>query len=558
MVWFDNISQLQYYNQPKGVPCYCEIIVFPSDMILQAQFPANSGAFGLLIEVMSVDGLIVYEDATAYFDRYFFIHPTTGDYVANLQLKSFSPQMCARVCYILRVRIDMGTTRVFDKYTERYCQSSCCDIARDITFEQEGIVLTGGGDGSTPTSYPKYSECGEAIITLRSNFVCVDNFTGDVYGTPTDMLFGSATFQFQKITNMRGRIVQRPREITREYSYNCRLQRAESKIPFLLEGFEYFPTWKMSEIEGQLHANELYVEDIPYEYAGGTPFKQIWNCDEVFKLKTTLENCTIRQIFGCTTGCATKNYDGANAMYILPMNADTTTYRDENGVIVATSYADLLLYFRGLDGVSDVSDIDVSGLDCGVYKAFSITGNGYIPTSFYYDEAMPQNRIFSKVLASEDDICGEYGATCVMPVIGTVLVEDQPCVAPVIGTVAVEDIVPTEITVVGVGDWEIVDSGTDITLFNGFVTMNLEVTNATIFESPDNPGDPVQVYGTIALIGEAGRPAQPMILDENNSTLAAGNILVINPDGTVVYTGLTTTASDINVSIDFDTIIYSV
>src|SRR5690606_41240905 len=37
-----------------------------------------------------------------------------------------------------------------------------------------------------------------------------------------------ADFAYTKVTSIRGRFVQRPREIVRQISYNCKLQRSES------------------------------------------------------------------------------------------------------------------------------------------------------------------------------------------------------------------------------------------------------------------------------------------------------------------------------------------
>src|SRR5690606_5402149 len=108
-------------------------------------------------------------------------------------------------------------------------------------------------------------QCGEKLVRLISRFPCYDAFTGEYYAIPDDVIGGSADFAYTKVTSIRGRFVQRPREIVRQISYNCKLQRSESARQFLLEGYDIFPAWKMDEIEGQLHAPYLWVET-EYQY----------------------------------------------------------------------------------------------------------------------------------------------------------------------------------------------------------------------------------------------------------------------------------------------------
>lgn len=562
MIWVNNILDLSYYHPQAEVPCYCEKLVFPYDLVLQGQFNPNSGAYSLIIDVLSADGLTFYETATTYFEYYFFVNPITGQYAFNIRLKSFSPAMCLYKCFILHVRAFQGTTGVFDKYTERYCQTTCCDVARDIDITQDGVALSGNDTTTTATTL-KVTECGDPIIKLTTEFACFDKFTGDVYGIPTDVLSGSATFSFYKFTNIVGRIVPRPRTLVRDYSYNCRLQEVSTKQVYLLEGWEFFPAWKMNEIEAQLLANNIYVEDERYEYGGGTPMAQIHKCRELFKLNTQLEKCEIRQIFGCNAGCdADANYDGSQGMFILPENADGVYYYGENGDLIAGSYEDLLNYFRNLDGVTGVSDIDVTGLDCGVYKAFSVSGTGYIPTSFYWDLFTPQNRVFKKLLASFDDICDEYGDKCRRPVIDTlyITVEDQPCIAPVIDTmyITVEDITPTEVTIVGFGDWEIVDAETDLTVTeNGFVNMNFTVTNPEYVEDPSSPLEPAFIfYQQIATVGDGAWPELPLTLTSTNSSMPEGDTLYIETNGKIFYQGYTTDITDTFATIEIHVTYY--
>lgn len=149
MVWFDSLEYLQYYNQTPGVDCYCDLLVDPNDLILQAEIPYSpSGQYIVLIEVLQPDGLVVFEDATQYFQWYAF-QANNGNYYINMQALRFSPAMCANSCFILRVTISrvevygtvIGETQtinriVFQKYTERYCVDNCCIIATSISINQ--------------------------------------------------------------------------------------------------------------------------------------------------------------------------------------------------------------------------------------------------------------------------------------------------------------------------------------------------------------------------------------------------------------------------------------
>src|SRR5690606_7016322 len=112
-----------------------------------------------------------------------------------------------------------------------------------------------------------------------------------------------------------------------------RLQRSESKAQYLLKGFELLPEWKMVEIENQLHAPEIWVDAYPYykqfQFAGGIAFtkpENVRECDNFYSLNAIIEDCTIRQTFGCDDRCADAvNSDGLSAFFVFP-----TGYQDGN------------------------------------------------------------------------------------------------------------------------------------------------------------------------------------------------------------------------------------
>lgn len=558
MVWLDNILDLQFYNPPPGnLPCYCEQIIFPYTMVLQGSWVPLSGDLIFYAETRSPDGLIFYEDVTANFEVYFF--QFNGLNYFNARLKYFADSMCVNPCYILRVAIFQDIYTVFNKYTERYCQTTCCDLATGIDITQDGLVAP---TPSNPvlTNYTKVNDCGDVIITLTSTSDCYDNFTGDFYGIPTNILSGSATFSFYKFTNMKGRLVPKPRELTRQYSFNCNIQKVETKRVYLLEAYEYFPAWKVNEIEGQLLSKEIYVEGRRFEYAGGVAFKQLTQCAELFKLETTLEDCTVRQIYGCGVPCGTNNnYDGAMAMFVIPSSYADGNFYDETGVVIATDYEGLLDYIRNMDGMYEVTDLTPpSGFGCDVFAAFSFSGNGYLPGSIFFDNYQQGNRVYSVVLSSSDDICGQVGTECAAPVLGSVTVTTFLCDEPVIGTIVITEITPTAVGIEGTLDWAL-DGSEDVQLFaDNTVDMHFKVGNPSIPEDPDYPGVPVYItYQHIATVGSGGRPQLQLILNEDNAGLPSGVTLTINTNGSIYYDGYATESNATQSNIEID-IIYTI
>lgn len=521
-------------------------------MLLQADFTPGSGTYTAVFQVYSPDGLTAYETATTYFDYFFAVNPFTGKHFISARLKGYSPAMCTHRCFLIRLTVTDGSTAKFDKYTERYCQFSCCDVARDISVIQDGLIVFEDPGTTTTNTNPKVSACGDTYITLRTKYDCYDKFTGVYYGIPSTVLSGTG-FEYENISNFRGRVVRRPREITREYSYNCRLQRVESAPQYLFQGFEHFPSWKMFEIEGQLHSTEIYVDDTRYEFNGGTIFETIHDCIEAFKLETALQDCTIRQVFGCNNDCAPAlNYDGAQAMYVIPQAyhvgaaspfQPTDGFYSETGVFIAEDYDGLLDYMRNQDGITAVTDIDITGIDCEVYKAFSISGTGYVPTSFYYGSVSQPNRVFSVVLGSVDDICDSVPVTCAAPELGTPTVEEDSCAAPVLGTPVVEDMEVTGIEISEYGNWEWSgDPAQGASLYNNQVTFTLSLGNALLAPT-SSPLTPPFVYGEqVAIIASAGRPLVDVNIDSSNSNLPVGSAMRIDTAGRMFYYGLATSA----------------
>ena len=585
MTWFDSIYDLQYYNQPKGVPCYCEELMQPTDLYLQGQLYDNADDYTLGIYIFSADGLTQYEDATAYFQYYIGQVQSSGRRLFNARLKSYSPAMCAHECYIIRVVVT-GITNghaqtAFDKYTERYCQHDCCDVPRQITIDQLGFVTSIGpadpndpanpGD-VVPTGNPNggppvlpTTDCGEPIIKLISVFDCDDVFANEFYGTPEIMYGGTtADFEFRKVTSFKGRIVRRPREIERSVSYNCKLIKTESTEEFVLEGFEFFPAWKMFEIENQLHGKHIYVDDgrglKEYQFSGGTIFKQVHECFELFKLSASVQKCTKRQIYNCQPDCEKKtNPDGSNMLYAIPANYTGGAFYSDNYQLIAYDIAGLKDYLRHLNGVSDLQEIDTSGLDCSPHIALAITSQDVIPSGFYYDTTAAQNKVNGVVVDSWGELCNALPQnTCKLPTAIGFSIEEMTCATPQQNGFTIEETAVMSIDINGYGNWVEYAGNTTVTLYKNEVTFSLDLTNSNYTEDPSAVGEPIEIAEQVATIGGAARPENIVILTELQDGLPEGLTITIDNHGRVMYYGATTTAGSSDVTIEILNLKYSI
>lgn len=565
MIWIDNIRQLQYYNQPKGVPCYCETLLTPSDILLQGSFAYAGTSYTVTLYVYSVDGLTQYEDATSKFNIYVAKNNITGGVYFNAQLNQWADSMCEHKCFIIRaVVVNVDGVTVFDKYTERYCQSDCCSEPSNITFEQDGEVSETGSEGISPTLSDLVTNCGERLIKIVTYDNCYNKFTGDYYATDGQVYEGAANFNFVRQTIIKGRIVKRPMEISRQISYNCKLQRVESTAVYFLEGLDFLPTWKMNELQLQLHSEFIMVEDEfgqrYYRFEGGTPLKKIdgaKDCVEIFKLEATLSDCRIRQVFGCTPDCNLTTYDDFDGVFIIPDNF-TQGFYDESKSFAGNTLEDLIDYLRTLDGITRVEEIIISppspDPECQYYAAIGINGNGYIPTSIYYNCTAATNRVFSVSFEEASQICEFITNKCITPSISYVAA-DTDCVTPTI-TYEVAAVSPVDVDITGYGDWTI-DPSSDADYLNNQVVFSIMVSNNTII--PSEEGGITFDAEIIGVIGADARPTSLKILNYTNNNLTEEQIITIDEFGIIRYTGEPTTYNiGENVEITFSGLVYNI
>lgn len=565
--WVDDISQLDYYNS-NGFACFCEEVTQANDLILQGSFAPQGADLSISILLYSPDGLEEYEPLNTYFNVYYGVNPDTGQWLFNAQLKEFSPQMCLRKCWIIRVLVfGAGDALVFDKYTQRYCKSDCCQAPGDIDISEANTIYNPTTQPPVPaSSIPLVAGCQkQPLIRIVSVFDCYDKFSGTYYGIPPVILSGAASFPYVKVSTIKGRVVRRPKEITRETSYNCRLQRSESANQYLVEGFDLLPAWKMAEIENQLHANEIWIDQFPeikqYQFAGGVAFKKpngARECDEIFKMFVTLEDCIVRQVFGCPEPCpGTPGAAGFSAFFVIGDNyQDGSPLYSDGRQLIGTSIQDLLDWIRTQPSVTDVQLLAPSPAECSFTAIIGISGNNP-PQSIYLNTPSPANRVFNVNIDSVEDICSFVPViTCKAPEIGTISFAPVDCDAPVFGTISIETVTPDAVGIYPYGNW-VIDTGESAAyVSNGAVSISLKVTND---DYAPIPGEEVDFSGeVIAVLGPEARPGITISLTSVNSSLPPDWLIVITPAGLVQFTGVAISNDLVNVEVSFNNLVYNI
>lgn len=540
MRFVDNIGQLGYYTHNAPIPCYCEILLNANDLMLQGQMTgiANSGYIAG-VYVYSADGLTQYEDATSFFNVYYFAQGTSRYF--NLNLKSFSPAMCAYGCWILKViitlQIGSDFITVFSKLTDRYCQPNCCEVPSGITVDQNDV------DVLTPASTSvMVDDCGNQYITVKAVFTCYSLELNQYFGIPPQVIQGSASFGYSKTLNLKGRIVERPRTINRQVSFNCTLQRTETFIPYLLEQTEVplLPAWKMQEVEDMFTADYLYVNGNEYQFAGGEIFEQLNVRWELFKLKTTVQGCITRQTFGCSIPCS----GDQSLSFLIPSNYSGGFFYDENRQLIAQTFDELLNWYSLQPNVSLVTD--TSGDYDNTAYSFTVQFNGYLASSFYVGGTYPSNRIFGT------DTPNAPIVTCALPDMGTPIIVDAICDDPDMGTPIITDVPGTDYTLLDAGNW-MQGADSKIIISGHSAKIALSVTNTTM----GSTGDIVQFNDVIGYIPFEARPLEAASFSNTASgDIPAGNYVLFNTDGSILYSGTLMVGASNTLTITINNLFY--
>lgn len=560
MIWIGDKNKLSYYTKCNDtIDCYCDLLVYPNDLILQGTFNKQSGNYAISVEVWTPDGNTIHEVVDSiYYEYYFANNKFIGRDYFVVRLKAWSPSMCANNCFVMRIGIrdvSNGNQLIFASWTDRYCIADCCDVARDIYVSQENNDI--GTGTSVPTIEPGTAfHCGQPLIRLFTFNTCNDLFNSDIYKSPTTVYSGTA-FDFYKVTNFRGRIRRLPSDIKRTYSYNCVLQLTESEAQWLIEGWEYFPEWKMRDLEAQMRLQFIYADDfsetVRLEFKGGSIFEDVQSkCCIYYKFAPILNECIDRQYYGCGDPCNSETYGSYQMIYAIPNQGD---FFSEQGVFIGYDSDTLITWLRSQPDVTNVEEINQSPVTVDVYALIGLNTDGVAPSSIYVGGTLANNRIFGMTPETLQDIADSLNQSCGKPVLGTITVEQVICAAPVLGAIIVEGETSEAVTVEPYGSW--IDMGMVAgEASGGAARINLQLENTTITKPDANPV--FLLNHIIGTVSSAGRPITDQVLNNgNNGTIPVDVTITIDAAGLIRYSGEPTDGDGSGIEIDISNIYYN-
>lgn len=548
MYWF-NKQDLLYYHPNTGGYCYCELLVEPSDLTLQAHVPPVKEGANLYIDAYTPDGETLIAEVTALF-KGIIATDTSGSYYVNLQLQSFGALLCDS-CFVLRVRVvsRTGSVTVFDKFTQQYCIADCCSATGELIATSENSPEREVFNDATESIY--FDNCGQPIVRIKSTFPCFDNFTNDYYGAAITKIEGvnnlaMVDYVFYKVTNLPGLFKRTPREVKTIISLNCKTQKTEGTRRWMLQGSTPVPSWKMDEMEGQLSAYTITVNGKEYKMETGTPFIKIQpyqkeSVAEYFRLDTLLYECRIWQVFGCGTTCLTTQRTG-----FATLKQGQALYKvfDENGAPIAFTQADFITYLLSQEGITAVEDVSYVYTSYGYSSVLMITSdNGYIPSYFYLNSVGANSKWY---MVSE---VADLFSGCVPATFGTITDAAAVCPSAVIGTTS--DVAASTLsgTVLSFGDWA-VQAGSTLTKTGPTVRLSFVSRNVLLANSQAAVGGDIVGYVSWEFV-----PSEERTLTAN---LPADTYVTVGTDGTLRWFGALTNVTPMYGEIEFINVTYNI
>jgi hypothetical protein len=278
------------------------------------------------------------------------------------------------------------------------------------------------------------SECNKPVIRLVATPSC-ESSNGNI----ADGSEGVSNFPFQIITNLKGFIRDIPREIIRQNSKNCRPQKVQSSVKYELQGGNLYPAWKMREIEQSFMSEKIEIDGQEVLFSGGAIFEVAGNtCNNLYRLKTIIEECQTISIFGCNPTCLTPIY-----YFVIPPipEFEVPNFFNDSGILVASGYSQLLAYYSNRANVLEVEDIvEPLPIQCSYYKVFSIKTSGITPSYLYVDSVSNSSKIFGIPLDESNPdynkLCkGIDNTACLIPIIEPPFVYELTCGDITIGSI---------------------------------------------------------------------------------------------------------------------------
>lgn len=516
-----------------GAPCYCEKIMYASDMAFQLSPDSQQFynlATSIVINVCDPEGNIL-EDATSYFD--WWTASIGSRKYLTARLKTYSPAMCANSCFRISITINavliVTPIPVFTGYSDLYCLDSCCDLP--------GGIIIGDRAGSRDMAYVG-SDCSKPTVRLRGIFPCYDH-EGNYYGLPSAIISGTTAFAYSPVQVFEGVVNQNMREITVQASYNCKVQRTESFRSWQVVSNEPLPPWKMEEIENALHAPEILLNDTgninadarSVFFGGGTAFEQPYGRWQRFRMNAALRECEKRVDFGCGDGCPTGNT--TMMYYAIPADYNGGGYYNDGKEYVAASDSALIGYLEAQSNVLSVTDVTANYSGYHLVLEVSATDTVALPVYIYYDFATTAYRIYANQQEPSTIV-----VTCQPVTIGTVTTENMMCAIPIIGEVVSESIPDDEYVYI---QWQ-----------NGWVPgplvspipfvanksggyVRISFMDAINYGYPYNPPNFPANFFANEFIGTLTANARPS--QTRNINLPDGRSFTIDTDGNLYYSG---------------------
>lgn len=519
-----------------GAPCYCEKIMYASDMTFQlspdSQSFYNLDTTVILINVCNTEGTVL-EDATSYFEWGTF--KIGNKKYLNARLKTYSPAMCNNSCFRIKVSITPVypgpslNIPVYIGYSELYCLDSCCDIPR-------GIII-GEQSGSSDVTFIQ-GDCTKPMVRLRGVFPCYDN-EGNYYGVPSAILSGNKAFAYNPVQLFEGVVNQNMREITVQASYNCKVQRTESFRSWQVVSNEPLPPWKMEEIENALHAPEILLNDTGninadarfVFFGGGTAFEQPYGRWQRFRMNAALRECERRMDFGCGEGCPTGN--ATMMYYAIPAAYNGGGYYDDNRQPIAVNDSTLTDYLEAQANVISITDVTTDYNGYHLVLEVEATDTMSLPVYIYYDFAAPAYRVYASQQEPSDIV-----VPCQPVTIGTVTTENMVCAKPVIGEVVSESMPDDEYVYIQFQNgWEpgVLVSPVPFVANKSGSYVRISFMDAINYGYPYNPPSFPANFFANEFIGTLTANARPS--QTRNINLTDGRSFTIDTDGNLYYSG---------------------
>lgn len=547
MIWVSKIKDLQYYHNTPGEYCYCDLVLFPTDITLQAKISKVTSASTCEIHQYTPDGLTDLGDITPSFEW----HTTSdglGGYYWTAKMVYINPA-CANKCFILRVIVKEGATIIWDKFTEQYCIESCCIPVSRVNYQQgsfQKIVLN--GDVFESYGYV-VNACGRQAVAIIGYGGCLNRSNGYFYGTGTKISGNAPAWGYYHASNMYATSQTLPREIERTISRNCNTQEVSRTQKFKIQGQEFLPLWKVKDLEDCFSSEKIIVvtDSIPQLrdviLDTTTPFslasrRNIDQKRDRYKMEFEVRECRQWQMMGCGESCAT--VENMTYAFVLPV---TDSYYNEGGNQIGVSIEDVQIWLRSQDNTTDASIIYTSPVS-STYGVVTVSGTGYLPSAIYSGGTAYANKVNAIPITQVDT---DYGSLipvvpCSTPTIGAISSVNIVCDAITIGTISSETIDEDTYQLIQYANW-VMNPGDVVVRMGG----TAKIPRIDIFNTAYPIGSPAvfpNLSGEIiAVLPYNCRPRSAQYLDSNNNpSIPSGANIVLDPNGYIYYSGQVTNA----------------